>query len=692
MSDPWADFIEAPVKKLSTGADVAISSISGLAQGGAQFLGSGGDMLELLKTGVQKGATAAEKRGLAPKGMGEIMGQALRSKPPGMGVSDAARLGVAAAVRGVTGDAGKAKAAANLVPSATRLPTSRDIGDAVAGKKGVQYHDPQTTAGEYARTLAQFAPAAIMPGSVATRAANVVVPALTSETAGQLTEGSPIEPYARIAGALAGAGGVALASQPRPPTRMLAESARGATDEQVMLAQALRQDAAQRGVTLTQAEAVQQVTGGSTGLGRLQRVLEGTQSGSERIIPVMSQRPDQVRGAVTQFADNIAPPTANPSMIGAQAQGAADDVLTGVRQQINANARPFYDALPTERMPSAAPAYQDLVQTPAYREALAGVRGNPVLNGPIAQLPDDSVAVVNEVVKQLDTLAQNARPNPASATGNAQMSAAYDAARGTADDLASVSSEPYALARGMVRSQREAFLEPLQRGPMGALSQTDDVTAQTGALFPSKPLEGAAAETDQVIQMLMQQNPEVPPALIRQHVMNNMNEATQNLQGGANQWGGAKFAAQIAGNPEQRRTLTAGIDAAAPGQGPEFERLTQILEATGKRQAPGSMTAYNMEDLKKLGETGLVGQVASTGLNPPGFFRKMGDAFYRFNVERNAAQLTDALLANPEQATQILMEARRTVPAGAQLQQIEQLALTAMQGRQGERNLPAVVP
>lgn len=71
---------------------------------------------------------------------------------------------------------------------------------------GASDYQPQTTAGEYARTIGEFA-----PGSMAFGGANIpnllrsgVAPALTSETAGQLTEGSEIEPYARIAGALAG--------------------------------------------------------------------------------------------------------------------------------------------------------------------------------------------------------------------------------------------------------------------------------------------------------------------------------------------------------------------------------------------------------------------------------------------------------------------------------------------------------
>lgn len=47
-------------------------------------------------------------------------------------------------------------------------------------------HTPQTTPGEYARTIGAFAPGALLPGSWARRAANSVVPAVSSETFGQV--------------------------------------------------------------------------------------------------------------------------------------------------------------------------------------------------------------------------------------------------------------------------------------------------------------------------------------------------------------------------------------------------------------------------------------------------------------------------------------------------------------------------
>lgn len=71
---------------------------------------------------------------------------------------------------------------------------------------GATDYQPQTTAGEYARTIGEFLPGAMAlgGGGVANALRYGVVPALGSETAGQATEGTALEPYARVAGALAG--------------------------------------------------------------------------------------------------------------------------------------------------------------------------------------------------------------------------------------------------------------------------------------------------------------------------------------------------------------------------------------------------------------------------------------------------------------------------------------------------------
>lgn len=102
-------------------------------------------------------------------------------------------------------------------------PTSESLTKTVEGIQGPLYK-PQTVTGQYANTIGQFIPGAVAgPGGLARKAALSVIPAVASEGAGQLTEGTALEPYARMAGALAG--GVAAAERGNVGTKAMLKNA-----------------------------------------------------------------------------------------------------------------------------------------------------------------------------------------------------------------------------------------------------------------------------------------------------------------------------------------------------------------------------------------------------------------------------------------------------------------------------------
>lgn len=67
-------------------------------------------------------------------------------------------------------------------------------------------YEPESTAGQYARTAGEFLPGSVMgAGKTLTNAIKFgLIPSVTSETAGQLTEGTKAEPWARFFGGLTG--------------------------------------------------------------------------------------------------------------------------------------------------------------------------------------------------------------------------------------------------------------------------------------------------------------------------------------------------------------------------------------------------------------------------------------------------------------------------------------------------------
>ncbi len=84
-------------------------------------------------------------------------------------------------------------------------PSSSDIQHGVEKLTG-KFHEPESTSGDYAQTIAEFAPGLAGGGSLVRKGVGVLSSGAASEAAGQATKGTALEPYARVAGAFAGPG------------------------------------------------------------------------------------------------------------------------------------------------------------------------------------------------------------------------------------------------------------------------------------------------------------------------------------------------------------------------------------------------------------------------------------------------------------------------------------------------------
>jgi len=106
--------------------------------------------------------------------------------------------------------------ARELSDAQRQFPTSGEIQKGVEGVTG-EFRKPQNMAEEYIDTAGQFLPAIIGgPESLVTRGlTRVALPAVASETAGQLTKGTAAEPYARAGTAIVAGGLGALRRTPQ---------------------------------------------------------------------------------------------------------------------------------------------------------------------------------------------------------------------------------------------------------------------------------------------------------------------------------------------------------------------------------------------------------------------------------------------------------------------------------------------
>jgi hypothetical protein len=607
---PWSKYKDdKPTGAAATALDVAKSTGTGLAEGAIAVLGMPEDLRRL----GQRGFNAAA----------DYIGDKVGS------------------VFGVAPTSPEERARRQAIYEGRNLPVGSDnIKGAVEGVTG-EFYKPQTTAGQYANTVAQFAPgAAINPtGSVASNVMNyAVLPGLASEAAGQLSKGTAAEPYARAGAAVATSLVSAGRQRPAYSERMVGRAAQGVTQQQFDDASSLVADAQARGIMLTPAEALEKVTGGGTRLGMVQRQAEALDD-TNRLSGAFAARPGQMRAATDAALDQIGPRSAQPQFQAVQAQEAAQGALDTTRQNINKMAQPYYDATKTQVIPP-----QDLARlqaTPSYAAALAEVRNNAELAPLLAGQADDSVSVVNQVVQRLDRGATAAKQTVMNPQGDNTLAMMRGTARTEADNVARAASPEYGQARQIVAQGRERVLGPLEAGPVGRIAATDDVAAQGPALMGPTPSPQEVQRATAVLP-----NP-TTRGIVREELGRRADKTVGALDttGRPDQYGGAKFAVELRRNARGAENVNTAI-AGAAGQpiADDINRLVDVLQATGMRQRPGSATAFNQEFMDELRRGGVQG-ASRAAVNP---IRAVGEALQRSRLSGQSEKLAELLLSGPD--------------------------------------------
>lgn len=203
-----------------------------------------------------------------------------------------------------------------------------------AKSTGANINPPKTTAGKYAETVTSFLPAAVtmgestLPGIAKAALKYGVVPGVTSEAAGEATEGTPLEPYARLAGAAGPAALEAAASIPKAVFgNPLRDAMAGATPAQLADAQRLLDESRAGVAPITTAEALQKAAGGPSPLGDIQRVVEQSPKGGAIMKPFFAERGPQTQAAGQAMLGEIAPAGADPYAVAPRVQAAAQTTV-----------------------------------------------------------------------------------------------------------------------------------------------------------------------------------------------------------------------------------------------------------------------------------------------------------------------------------------------------------------------------
>jgi len=243
---------------------------------------------------------------------------------------------------------------------------------------------PETRAGKLAAEGINFAgQAALLPIGGATAVGRAfgsggLVAGLASEAAGQLTEGTAAEPYARLAGGIAPTGVSAIAQAPSAAQRAAVRSVRELPPEeldQILTgAQRLLDDAAANGTKLSTFQAVDQASGGRVNLSELQRHAEGM----GRLRSFFADIGDRNRDAAGRQFRGVAPDRADVSAVGAEI-GAAARAGVAATPEGQALARSQRALGPRVEAREAGEAMQSgLMQTEAERRAARSAVADPL--------------------------------------------------------------------------------------------------------------------------------------------------------------------------------------------------------------------------------------------------------------------------------------------------------------------------
>lgn len=617
-SDPWADFPEQSTGDKAFG--MAKQAGVGVAKGAIGLAGLPGDAAGLLKKGVD---WVADKLPEIPENR---LGTFLRE--------ESAKVGPGVATGG-HGD----------MPGSYQVPDSHDIQAQVEKVTG-PFRKPANQAEADAETAGEFLPAALAGGGGMVRklAMQAAAPAAATITAGRYSDQNP---YVKaLAGFVAGGAGAMLSGPGSAAEILRSKIPASVTEADITRAGQLIDHAQRRGVGLTWPEALTRVTGQPV-LTDTQRILESHGRTRPQMDEFFAGRPAAVENAARTEFDRMGTVHPNPSSLGTEASEAAGNTLNGVRRDINDRATPFYQASENIRLTPAEMSHVRAI--PGWTEARDAVRNNEQINWRVRHLPDNSVGFLNEVKKWFHQAQENASSTFAQ-NRNQQVSSTHGMAEDAVRQIAIAKSEQHAMQHGgpntyeaalnIESRAREEILGPLLRGPLGKIADQPDTKRAIEALFQTNPLPGSEGEVRNAVFAIARQRPAVAEQLVRAHAEMVFNEAARDLQGGASQFAGAKFAKVIAGNAQQRANLQAAVEALPNGharwQG--FEHMLDIMQATGARQSKGSLTAFNALEVQSMSSGGLQA-LAAKGASPGKWWTAATDTFHAWSLGRNLDQL-----------------------------------------------------
>jgi hypothetical protein len=471
----------------------------------------------------------------------------------------------------------------------------------------------------------------------------------TSELMNSIGIDSPVAQFLATGGAMTAAG-VPIGGVRSTPADIVNRNLKGVTPEQMQMADLLQKDSTRMGMPLTGPEAIAQVSG-QRGLTSTQRFLEQAEPSQGTMNQFMAGRPAGVQQGFENVMQGVSPraPTgATPFNL----QRAGENVIRGAESSVTSNVAPYFTQAGKQAVPNTDIA--GMMTNPRIADAVETVRST------------GTYGVKNEPANSLKTLiaAKQYLDDQYSKQMNAVTGAEKNAARVTwsanrqLDDYLNAVSPDYAKGSQKFEVAQKTQMTPLRQGQVGQIAEG---AVSRDVLMPPAPISLYPADIKRTADLLRRKDPAALPDWTRQNLEGIFNETTQKLSTGDNQFGGAKFAATIAGNKQQRdnlRTLVTETGGMQAWQG--FEKFLDVAEAQGQRMTANSATSFNEMIKNELG-TGIASKTLT-------MFKPQNIVNWAENVQlgRNANMLAK-MLTDPDSVAK-LQELARTGPRSAKAQ------------------------
>ena len=339
-------------------------------------------------------------------------------------------------------------------------------------------------------------------------------------------------------------------------------------------------------------------------------------------------------------------------------QQAGQQLVRGAEQGVTANVNPIYQQGMAEMrnisankaLPVLPAEVKSLMQNSAIDDAIKHVV-NDSYSGVKGLSPNDP-RTLNAAKIYLDAQYKNFSKSISSSEDKTKAGNAYGASR-ELDQFLSAKSPIYAQGSKNYETAYKTQIEPLKASPVGQIAEGN---VGQEVLMPNKPVSLYPADIKRTVELLRRKDPTAVPDWTRQQLEGIFNETGQNLQNGPNQFGGAKFAATIQGNKQQKANLQALVQESAGMQAYQgFKRVLNNLEAQGTRQGAGSQTSFNNQFQKELSEGGPL--AAAKLIFKPS---EVATKYEEYRLGKNANKLAD-MLTNPDSIKQ-LQDLARTKP------------------------------